>query len=437
MTNKPQSIQLGELERAAELATNRGRTDEARRLWQQVLQLNSLHPRGLGFMAQLALMEGRVPEARAMLEQAVEAAPKDAVLWLLLARAYRDLGNDSLRLHALERALVADPYCYPAMLEKAALLEQNGRKRFAAKLFGEALKLTPPDDALPRDLSELASRARAAVAENAGELDLYLRAQLKDAAVAHLSPRVEECLGIATGNRRIFNQEASVLLVPWLPAIPFYDRSLFPWLAELEAATDAIREEYLAAARELGSSFKPYVSHPEGAPVGSWAELNHSPRWNSLHLWKSHERFDEICRRCPRTVGAVTKLPQITIENFAPTVLFSVLAPHTRIPAHSSVSNCRLVVHLPLIIPGKCAFRVGNITREWKEGESWVFDDTINHEAWNDSDDYRVILMIDIWNPLLTEQEKRLIPVILNGRNAYYAAEEARVRTNLASGARP
>jgi aspartyl/asparaginyl beta-hydroxylase (cupin superfamily) len=113
-------------------------------------------------------------------------------------------------------------------------------------------------------------------------------------------------------------------------------------------------------------------------------------------------------------------LPMIDIPNFGPTVLFSVLEPHTHIPAHSSVTNARLVVHLPVIVPGNCRFRVGNETRDWEEGKAWVFDDTIDHEAWNDSDGKRVIVMIDIWNPMLTPAERDLVSGLLNGMRDYY-----------------
>ena len=93
----------------------------------------------------------------------------------------------------------------------------------------------------------------------------------------------------------------------------------------------------------------------------------------------------------------------------APTVMFSVLAPHTRIPPHTGTTNTRGIVHLPLIIPDGCGFRVGGETRQWEPGRAWVFDDTIEHEAWNDSDEPRVILILDIWNPLLTEADREVV----------------------------
>jgi aspartyl/asparaginyl beta-hydroxylase (cupin superfamily) len=73
-----------------------------------------------------------------------------------------------------------------------------------------------------------------------------------------------------------------------------------------------------------------------------------------------------------------------------------------------------------VIVPGNCRFRVGNETRDWEEGKAWVFDDTIDHEAWNDSDGKRVIVMIDIWNPMLTPAERDLVSGLLNGMRDYY-----------------
>ena len=85
------------------------------------------------------------------------------------------------------------------------------------------------------------------------------------------------------------------------------------------------------------------------------------------------------------------------------------LRPRTRIPPHNGLVNTRLICHLPLIVPPGCGFRVGNETREWVEGKAWVFDDSIDHEAWNDSDQTRVILLFEIWRPELTEEERALV----------------------------
>jgi aspartyl/asparaginyl beta-hydroxylase (cupin superfamily) len=102
-------------------------------------------------------------------------------------------------------------------------------------------------------------------------------------------------------------------------------------------------------------------------------------------------------------------------------VTFSQLEPHTRIPPHTGSTNTRLLVHLPLILPGPARFRVGAEMREWKMGEAWVFDDSIEHEAWNDADQPRTIMIFDIWNPFLSEAERALIAAMMAASNQFRA----------------
>ena len=139
--------------------------------------------------------------------------------------------------------------------------------------------------------------------------------------------------------------------------------------------------------------FAPYIAYPPGTPVNQFADLNHSRLWSSLWLWRDGVRQEEAIARCPQTAALLATLPLADQPGFAPTVVFSALAPRTRIPPHSGSTNARLLVHLPLVLPGPAGFRVGNDTRQWRIGEAWVFDDTIEHEAWNDGDETRVILI--------------------------------------------
>src|SRR5690606_36413904 len=104
----------------------------------------------------------------------------------------------------------------------------------------------------------------------------------------------------------------------------------------------------------------------------------------------------------------------------APAAFFSALRPGTHIPPHNGATNARLTVHLPLLIPPDCALRVGAHTRRWKMGELLLFDDTIEHEAWNRSPQLRVVLIFDVWNPLLDEAERVLVREALEGIMAYY-----------------
>ena len=120
---------------------------------------------------------------------------------------------------------------------------------------------------------------------------------------------------------------------------------------------------------------------------------------------------------------ALAGAPQPDQPGRTPTAMFSLLKPKTRIPPHCGVSNVRLVTHLPLIVPPDCGFRVGNDIREWVPGQAWVFDDTIEHEAWNDSDQLRVILMFDIWHPQLTSAERAMITAMSRGIKEFSQAE--------------
>ena len=108
-----------------------------------------------------------------------------------------------------------------------------------------------------------------------------------------------------------------------------------------------------------------------------------------------------------------------------PPVMFSALAARTSIPPHTGSTNARAIVHLPLILPGPAGFRVGNEVRAWRMGEAWVFDDTIEHEAWNDADETRVLLIFDVWNPLLSPTERELLNATLAARDAWFAEESA------------
>jgi aspartyl/asparaginyl beta-hydroxylase (cupin superfamily) len=102
--------------------------------------------------------------------------------------------------------------------------------------------------------------------------------------------------------------------------------------------------------------------------------------------------------------------------------MFSVLAPNTRIPPHTGVSNTRLVTHLPLVVPEGCGFRVGSSTRPWRVGEAFVFDDTIEHEAWNTSDTWRAVLIFDVWSPFIPPREQEKIVEVMEAMDAFHGA---------------
>ena len=374
--------------------------------------------------AEAALRQRDVRAALELLNRAESAAPTDISIKMLKASAQRFAGDLDGALTSLDGVLAIDPYYFVALLSKGTLLERLAGMRVAARFYRDILEAAPPESEIPAGLAAPIAHARRLVAENTDALADYLRGQVEGVKARHGGAslgRFEEALNIYAGRCKPFVQEPLLLHYPQLPAIPFYDRDLFPWLPQLEAATDMIRGELEVALEKARNEFAPYVAYPPGSPVGQWGELNNSMNWRSLWLWKDGRRQDEACAVCPDTTALLESLPMADQPGFAPTALFSALEANTRIPAHTGSTNTRLLVHLPLILPGPARFRVGNETRDWRMGEAWVFDDSINHEAWNDADQLRVILIFDIWNPFLSEAERELVSAMMNARNSYYA----------------
>jgi len=420
--NAARQAGIDELVQLAMRSTRAGLHDEAARAWQQVLAAAPDHPQALYFLGQRALRGGDASTARQMLQRAANANPKEPLILVYLAMALREQGDAKGEGLALEQAIRLDPYCYPAMFLHASLLERVGKRRQAASFYKTALKIAPSAEQLPPFLKGPAARAKEAVRENAAAFDAFVRERLGAVRGRHGDAplaRFDECKDILVGTAKAFVHEPTMLHFPQVPAIPFYDRSEFPWLRDVEASTDAIAEELASLLREESADFKPYVDHPEGAPLNQWAELNRSPRWSAYFLWRDGARQDAHCRRCPRTAAALEAAPLADVPGYAPAAFFSTLEPRTRIPPHTGATNTRLIVHLPLVVPEKCGFRVGNTTREWKRGEAWVFDDTIEHEAWNDSDELRVLLIFDIWNPYLSAAERELVCALLAAKREY------------------
>ncbi len=438
VTPPPADARLLALLASAERLTAERREEEALRLLREAEASFPGHPLVLQERARRLLMAGDAGAARPLFEQAAAAAPEHLPLWLDLAACLRRLEAREEELRALDRALVIDPTHLIVLLQKAALLDLMNKPRTAAGVYVNALQTLAPGTRLPAAVESHVAHARRRVAENAAGLAALIEARLATvrapaADVAAAAPpggharaprrRFDRCLERMLGRQRIYTPEPAFMRFPFLNDYEYYDRAYFPWLADLEAATAAIREELLGVLAEDSAGIRPYIDYDEGLPLNQWKELNHSRRWGAYFLWNEGRRIETAMARCPRTVAMLSSLPQVDIPGRGPTAFFSILEARTRIPAHTGVVNTRLTVHLPLIVPGGCRFRGGGETREWRTGSAWVFDDTIEHEAWNDSDAPRAILIFDIWNPQLTPLERDLVREMTLGIMEYNAPE--------------
>ena len=360
-------------------------------------------------------------QALALLDKA-DALGRTHNATLNRAVALRLLGDYHSSLAVLDDALEMRPYDFAALLAKGAMLEKIGQPKAAVDVYRNALKIAPPRSDCPPAVVVQMDYAARMIDQHARALGDFMRqrlAGLRAEVGAAALDRFDEGLDIYAGLIQPPKQQPLLLNYPRLPVIPFYDRSLFPWLSTLEEATAVIQEEVTALLETAFDEFAPYIAYPKGAPVNQWAELNHSRKWSSLFLWKDGEKQDAVCARCPRTAALLESLPMADQDGFAPTAVFSALEPHTHIPPHTGSSNVRLLAHLPLILPGPARFRVGNTIRSWEMGRAWVFDDTIEHEAWNEADSLRVILIFDIWNPYLDEKEKVLITEMMKAQREF------------------
>ena len=350
--------------------------------------------------------------ARASLEQAVGRDGANAALWVKLSAMRKASGDASGALEALDRALAINPLDFSVLLSRALMLERLGDPQAAAE-FGSALAQAPADEEAPTPMRSAIAHARVVWSAHQAKTE----ARLTSAIPASLSDfdrqQVERFVANHSRRTRHFHQEPSDFHFPGLPEIEFHDRALFPELDALGQQTDTIRAEFEALIAAEAAEMVPYIQYPERVPLRQWAELNQNRDWTAIHLLQNGARVEANARHCPKTMAAIAQLPQPEGPGASPNAMFSLLAPRTRIPAHTGVANTRLVCHLPLIVPSGCGFRCGESKREWRPGEAFVFDDTIEHEAWNDSDELRVVLICDLWPPALSPTARAAVAAVI------------------------
>ncbi|MBL8518247.1 MAG: aspartyl/asparaginyl beta-hydroxylase domain-containing protein [Betaproteobacteria bacterium] len=399
----------------------RGDAKGARHLCKRIVEHQPDHAGALAALGEMALREGDSAEALRWLQAAAGSPLAGVEPHISLALACRQAGDAVREEQAIKQALARDPTHLLALMLKADYLERAGDRHEAALAYGAVIDVAPPVDRLHPELRAGVLKAFQYQDQYNREFGAFIDARLDDLLrdlPASQRDRFAESVDIMIGRKKRYESRSMVYHYPGLLPVPFLPRERFPWLDAFEQATDAIRDECAAVlARDQG--LEPYLTYPEGAPLNQFAELNNSKRWSAYHLIKGGKVLSDHAANCATTLELLKTAPQPDQPGRTPAAMFSLLHPRTRIPAHVGVTNSRLVVHLPLIIPGRCGFRVGNATREWQLGKAWVFDDTIEHEAWNLSDQLRAILIFDIWHPDIPPEERSLITALMAGINAF------------------
>jgi aspartyl/asparaginyl beta-hydroxylase (cupin superfamily) len=338
---------------------------------------------------------------------------------LLLAQACSMLGDDQAAQRALDRVIAAEPTNLYALIMRGDLLAGAGDARAAVSWYQAALKQAPRAGSLSQDLIAMLRRAQDAVARAGSMFETHLAAHLNECGVtsATVSPRFSEALDILAGRTDVHLQQPTSFYYPGLSQRAFFERSEFAWVEQLEQAAPAIRAELEAVLIEDGL-LTPYVTAEADRPTKQHALLD-DPRWSAFHLYSAGVQIPENAERFPATLAALSALPIPIVAGRSPMVLFSVLQPGTHIPPHHGMLNTRLICHLPLIVPDGCELRVGNHKRPVVPDRMMIFDDTIEHEAWNRGGSIRVVLLFEIWRPDLNEAERSALTALYEAIGRY------------------
>ena len=357
--------------------------------------------------ADRALGTGSLVQARQILEDTARLDPPSPDFWQRLATVRKLAGAPMLAVDAIDRALALAPLDFVNLLMRAHLLDAAGHPD-AGEAYGRALAQPRPHP-LPPMLMQTILRAEALWAEHQHSLQRRLGAAV-EASGADLTPaerrRAERFASNIARKSRTFHSDPTHFAWPGLREREFHDRELFPWADELESLTPYIRAEMDRVAKAPDAALVPYVKYSDSEPLAQWRALNHNRDWTAIHLIERGSTVATNAVHCPTTMAFLASMDQPQIAGCAANAMFSLLAPRTHIPPHVGVANFRLLCHLPLIVPQRCWFRVGDDTRDFAEGQSWVFDDTIEHEAKNETDALRVILIFDLWHPDLSPAER-------------------------------
>ncbi len=329
--------------------------------------------------------------------------------FMKLAAMANAMGDAASALDAADGALSVRALDFMALLMRAMQLHTLGRIDEAGNAYGRALAQAP--DAPPPQMEPVLATAR----ERHRAWQQRQFQSLSDAvtAVTPLTDRLERLIASALHTAPMEREGPTHYCYPGLGNTGFYDRNLFSWFAELEAATDIFQAEFNAVVDAEAAELVPYIQYPKGVPLEQWQTLNHNRSWTAIHLLRNGRRIESNARHCPQVMALLERLPQPDIAGAGPNAMFSLLAPGAHIPPHTGITNTRLVCHLPLIVPAGCWFRVAGETRDWQRGKAWVFDDTIEHEALNPSDQLRVVFICDIWHPALDAAERAGIAAVI------------------------
>jgi aspartate beta-hydroxylase len=370
------------------------------------------------------MQHGNFAQAVLLLQRAAERSHNDAAVHLKLATALRVTGNLPAALQVLGTVTRLQPTFLTAQLMTANIMLAMGRREEATAMYARAIAQVPDVTRLPPPLRAEIARGQAHV-----DSERAWRANIAALSVANATPvekaRIDRFRANVLGGPRSDGQPGQFQF-PHGVSNAFFNPADVAGVQTMEAATPVIVEEFRAVVAANAPELVSMLGH--GGPANSVAV---SGKWSSIRLIAEGAVVEANARLCPQTMALYRALPIPQVAGRSPNLMFSLLDAHTKIPAHYGVTNTRVVLHIPLVVPPTgCAIRVGKETRAWETGNALVFDDTIEHEAWNDSDDLRVVLLCDLWHPALSTSERDAVARIMGVQETLHPAKRLAKSTN-------
>lgn len=419
--HNPTTDRLGPMRQRARAALERDDVIAAERDFSHLLEQAPSDAEALQFLAARHLSRGDAARAIEMLGAVSLAQPDNGAVWYQLGSAQMAAGDFAAAAESLQCGLQRVPQMFVARLRLGISLQQLGHENDALVAYFSAINSAQAqgrwlsDQTTPPGMREAVKYAMNYV--DVGRHDLFdaVIEPLRQRHGAGALGRVEHALAIYLGEQPLnlpdTRQKPKFLYFPDVPSQTYYAQDRFPWHRDLEAATQTIREELSEVLHQGADNLEPFLGthQPEALYTHLSSTGSEDARWDAFFFYRHGDRYDDHCRRCPKTIALLDSMPMVRIREHGPEALFSVLRPGTHILPHRGVTNTRLVTHLPLIVPSDCAIKVGGEDHVWQEGQCVTFDDTFEHEAWNDSDQTRVVLIVDSWNPDLTEVEQQAV----------------------------
>ena len=358
-----------------------------------------------------AMARGDVRQAQSLLELAAQRG-RDASTLMRLATVRRSVGDLPGAVKCAAAAVELEPRNFLMCLMLGSLREATGALYAAQRAYRSACAYAPLDLSYQPAMAKQLERARKIVEMADGWRERLLHWRPENASLSTAEDR--RMRDFRTNILDSFDAgplAPPFFTVPGIKSKRFFDPSQFPGVSEIERNTDVVRDEFLALTDSRSDQLSSSLAGLHGEQTGSERGAG---KWSMRPLIRNGRIVEKFASLCPRTMELAHGLDKPQLSLISPSLYFSVLEPGSRIPPHVGITNARLLAHFPLIVPDNGGFRVGGETRQWEVGKALVFDDMTMHEAWNDSDRIRVVLIADLWRPELSIAERAAVTELMD-----------------------